>query len=251
MIHNIDYNVGNKYIKNKTLNYYNKIVIITIIHCIKMDFCINYNQQTLAINGDIIYNIMIQSELLDIISLCQVNKTFYSIYMDNRLWFDKFIIDYSYVTILTIKVINYKEEYIKIYKVGIITKILIELFNNEDKYIYVTDISISNIYWLPHHLMEILKNKAVSMYFYIENNQYIIKLNHHIIKGRNPLKVYSISLNEKEFIQFLILLLYHFPNVYLSDHHGCPYLYKNLINIPLRQDSGFRLEYWEKIYNKK
>ena len=218
------------------------------------------NSQPVTINSDIIYNLMLQSTLPDVLNLSQVNKTTYKIYNDNYFLKTKLIKDYS--IILIDLDINWKTEYIKIHNSVITITKLMEFFYllNTERNIYLSNqnnvIDIKTVYWLPIKLKEkVINLNIISIDTYFDykkdkhnNYKYTIRINYQKQNKREISKA-SISVNKEELIDFLTLSLHHYPNLYLSDCVGCPFLYKDLINLDM-YDSQHRLQCWEQVYKK-
>ena len=218
------------------------------------------NLQELTINSDVIYNIMLQSNLAVIIILVQVNKTFYNVYNDNYFWQNKFIKEYPFIP--NGQNINWKTESIKMYKSIINVNNLMEfllLLNTNMPPIYLSNqnnvIDIKTIYWLPIKLKENIRNLniiSLNTYFdYIKDKhncyKYTIYISYHIQAYPTSSKA---SVNKDELINFLTLSLYHYPNLYLSDGIGRPFLYKDLIHYKNDDDLKFKLQCWEQVYKK-
>ena len=214
---------------------------------------------TLTINSDIIYNIMYQSGLSAIISLSEINKMFYYIHNDKYFWKNKLTKDYFIIQ--NDQNINWKTEYIIIHDSVITITKLMEFFHllNTERFIYLYDgyniIDIRTIHWLPTKLKEKIGEQDITSiysYFYTEGkiNGYTLVINY---KGQNEYIKDSITINKEELINFLILSLYYYPNLYLKDAVDGPFLYKDLINkkvSPRDKHLQHRLECWDQI-NKK
>lgn len=217
--------------------------------------------------GDIIYNLLLQSKLPDIINLSEINKTFYKVSNDNHLWHNKLIKDYCFVKNLMSN--NLKKEYINIYKSVIIANNLVNVLlildplvlgeNIPDIFLRNDNINIKNMYWLPKYLINVINNNDI-IYDNISPNISFcdIDVNGCILvlklfkKDSIQRYKYHWSITKTKFVQFLTLLYYHYPNHYSYAGRNGPFFYKNLINniSVLTNKEKYILDCWRKVLSK-
>lgn len=213
-------------------------------------------------NQDIFYNIMLNSDIKDINSLCRTNNLANQLCNSNYFWKDKFNIDYEFVTP---KSTMWKQEYIDIYNSNKMAKTfikVIKLMLNKTKsysagfYIANSDgmpISINELMWLPPRII----NQFTLLQFRDSETSFIINTtDKQITRYLVTIIVlamdysrhnYKYEMNEEEFIIFLTLLFYYNPEYHIKHEQGYELLYKDLVNNATWKQEKEMQKYWNKI----
>ena len=228
--------------------------------------------KNLLINNDIIYNIMLHSDIKDILNISCTNKTVNMIYNDNEFWHKKITKDYSFVKVQSKNwQKTYKDICNNIYNSIITANNLIEVLLSLKRSIisdYTYDeiliqdgknnINIKNIYWLPKNLTKQIETEKViydkdspiiSFYchdYSYNNTIFMITIACSVEKDPRIFE-YRIRMDKKEIKHFLTKVLYYYPNVHLLDHAKNQFLYKDLICSQITTTEERRLKCWNHV----
>lgn len=201
-------------------------------------------------NGDIIYNIMLQSDIDTIHIINTSCKLIYDMYQTKKFWEDKFKRDFNDVVCNSN---DWKTEYKHLYFAHTLaTRFarMLALASSKGSLWYTTIYmriihNVSNICWLPKQLIS-------------DNLSHICFKVIQFEKGENLFDLVrintddTISINTDTFIGYVAKLMYAYPGIDFVDINGGSYMFKNLCK---KQTLSFienrRLFYWNLILLEK
>lgn len=208
---------------------------------------------------DILYTVMLNSDIKSIGELCQTYNNANIICNSNHFWKDKFTLDYPSVSPNTF---NYKKEYQLLHQasitatafVNILTRIKSSRTNpvqfNRIRLSYNNDyVDPNEITWLPQDILDLdikgqlllnvdRPNKQSSFIFTITIIKYIDDTH----------EKYTYVLTKDKFINFFTLLFYYKPDFMVEDERQRPLLLTD--NIEPTERNILLSEYW-KYYTSK
>ena len=220
------------------------------------------NNGNFNICDDIIYNIILQSDIYTIKNLSMLNKNTLKLCNDKHLWIT--IFNRDNLRIISDRLNNNFNLWIKEY---IIVKNLIDIIikiakTENDNVITIKTtynifknimMSLSNeyLYWLETAeliMQEYNINTIVNITFNIDPFTYKAKLNIH---SGQFIVVYNIYMESDEVKNFLLHIFNHYPSIDITDMYNVTYyphklLHDNILSINWKNKITKRLKLWNK-----